>query len=449
MSRDFASIIHDILVGLLKDAQSDEAYEYVMPLYTAWESATSSSSRMKHIHQTIMAGLLDEPTFRDCVRGRDTKLLYKLLSKELPDTLCAPLREVALSLGNPDLFRDDTTKKMWKRIKKLMISLDLHDFVFGKTTMTEQTNSKEQTSKFAAERHERFNKAYRDFLYLVMRTFPPAAPETIIDAYDKAISHDSTAVLERFKKIVLPSLPDVARALQLQNQKADPETIAAVFNPYFGSDSSWFQQLPFIDQLPIDEHWQTKIANVPMPDISKTTSIEEARQLLEASEKHQIMRTVGDLNVTMSGIDSLIYSPIVTHLRNAAVNIMKRKKVDPQTLMPTSTKFDQSTSLEMVKELFHEIPAATNNAITTKDIEQLIGNAIMGNSDIPDSFSEVFSPEMIDFDCLDAVTELPIIGDVLGPVMAAAEGSMTGSTGKPAFAAAPTPAWAQRDDDSS
>lgn len=447
-SDGFVSGITGVLVGLLRDAQTDEAYDYVMPLHDAWETATKSTSKTRRVRKAILESLRNEPTFRDCVRGHDTTLLFQLLMKELPSSLAGSLREVSLSLDNRDLFRDDTIKKMWKRIKKIIITLDLYDYVYG--AEARGSVATKQPSKFVLERRQRFNTAYRTFIELLCDTFPPSRSRAqLLEAFDATIAADDTQMLEQFKKVLLPSLPDVARAIQLQQQKEDPAVVAAVFDPYFGDDPSWFKRLPFTDKLPIDEHWTKLIAAVPMPDISKTASLEEARQVLEASPKHRIMRTIGDLAVTMSGIDSLLYSPIVTHLRNKALDIMQRDKMNAQALLPTSTSFDQSASLAMVMELFREIPEATGNKVSQEDIEQLLANAMTGCDDIPESFAEVFSPDMIDFDCLDVVSELPMIGDVLGPIMASAEGQMRGVTGSSAFSSVGAPAWMQRDADSS
>jgi len=149
----------------------------------------------------------------------------------------------------------------------------------------------------------------------------------------------------------------------------------------------------------------------------------------------------------MSGIDVLIYSPIVTVLKEKAVEIMQREKMTAETLIPTSPSFSRGAIVNLVMELLQAIPEATDGKISAADVQTLITSVMGGGGiELPASFGDVFSPDMIDMDCIDFVTELPGLGDAFGPIMASMEGELTGKTGaKSPFGAVKKPAWLTRD----
>jgi hypothetical protein len=159
-----------------------------------------------------------------------------------------------------------------------------------------------------------------------------------------------------------------------------------------------------------------------------------------------IMKALGDLACCMSGLDMLIYSPIIKVLKEKAAVYTAKNKITPDQLLPNSETFDRGVAMGFVMSLLDTIPEATGYKISKSDMETIIANTMAGNPDYPDSFNEVFNAGMLDMDCLESLMELPGIGDALGPIMTSMQGQMTGVTGaRPAFGSVAAPAWLERD----
>ena len=433
----FNELVGNIAIGLLNDAKTDDSYNYVLPLYELY-AQTVETQDAEYMQMHFIAAIRNQPTFRECLRSRDTSRLQDIALQELPDSVGGSIKEVGLALSVPDLFREDAEKKMWSKIKKLVVKhCNLHDFVYGdgeNVDTTSPVDMETKASEIRQERAVRFNYGYRVFLEQLVQAFPKYNDDesmsyTALEQFDAAVKENSESVIRKFKVVVLPTIPEVASALQSKQRGQDDKSVEDVFEPYFGTDPTWFKQLPFIEFLGVDEHWQEQIGH--------------------GDNRATIQKAVSDLAVCMSGLDMLMYSPIVNALRKKAVEIMERPDMKGHSIIPgQGDNFDKNKAMAFVMELVQSLPEATNYQISSADIQTLIMNTFSGSGDIPESFSKVFSPDMIDEDCLDAVIEMPGIGDVLSPIMAGMESQTKGHTGKPAFSAVPTPGWMKRDGDS-
>lgn len=415
--------LESIILGLLNDAQSDEAYDYVMPFHTEF-TKTSETKPAEFFQMSFIAAVRNQAEARNCIRTHDLGKLEAILLYELPDSLGGAVKEVCLSVGVPELFRSDTLKKFWKRVKKLVHTSGLGSFVYDdeKIKEHEEQHKQEEHSVIVEARINRFNHGYREFLQQLSLAFPKEEDMRVIEVFDEMVAQNSTSVISEFKKQVLPLVPRIAKAVQ---DKEPGGGVTKVLAEYFGSDCTWFSQLPLLNHLSIQEYWAEQIANT--------------------ENKNIIMKALGDLTLCMSGIDTLIYSPIVSALKNKAIQIMTREKLSSGALTPGSENFSKAGAMNLVMELVQEIPAATDYRITSADIEKLVCNTLAGKEDVPDSFSEVFSPDMIDMDCIEAVSEMEGIGDALGPFMAGFESQLKGHVGTPAFGAVQTPGWMSRE----
>lgn len=431
----FNDLVGNIIIGLLDDAVTDDAYNYVLPLHELY-ATTLETKDAQYMRIKFIEAIRNEPTFRECLRTQDNAKLEQIALRELPDDVAGSIKEVALSITVPDLFKEDAKKKLWRKIKKLVVKhCNLGEFVYNGKNTEPDVNREVQLSDIRMERARRFNHGYRAFLQQLVNAFPvyfeiDEISQEAVEKFDEAIIDDIEAVLKQFKVIVLPIVPKIAKAIQekqreVKSDQAPKQNVEDVFNQYFGTDPEWFKQLPLVHYVDIDEYWESQIA------ITETRNI--------------IQKAVSDLTVCMSGIDMLMYSPIVNKLRDAAVKIMNRPDMKGTAVLPNQPGFDKTKAMGFVMELVQALPEATNHQISSDDIQKLIMNTFSGSADIPDSFSKVFSPDMIDEDCLDVVVDMPGIGDVLGPIMMGLEGQTKGHTGKPAFSTVPNPGWLKRD----
>lgn len=440
---EFNEKIEALVNGLLADSQSDVAYDYVLPLHEALVAAQQDYDT-EYLQMQFIRLIRESPQLRNHIINRNTSQALPILLKAFPHHLAPALKEIALGLDVPELFRADSEKKMWKRIKKLVMCSGLGNFVYAPEANDADTQQPSSRSKGAEQseikvaRTNRFNHGYRAFLAQLETAFPVLGGgeddggDTCVEAFDAAVEDDPEAILQTFKHHVLPIVPKIAEKVQEQKTAAG---VKSALEPYFGSDTAWFKGLPLVNSLPIDTYWETQIIN-------------------NDANKQVIMKALGELALTMTGIDTLIYSPIVSALRDKAKEIMLREKITPQSLVPTTGSFNKSSAMNLVLELVQELPAATGGKISSSDMETLITNLMAGRDEVPPAFNEVFSPDMIDADCIEAVSEMPGIGDALAPFMASMQGEMTGSTGMSAFGAAvEAPAWLSREaprrDDSS
>lgn len=432
-------IVESIVVGLLKDAQTDTAYEYVMPFHQAYAEIVETQP-MEYLQIAFISAVRREAEFRNCIRSHDLVLLETIALRQFPDNLCGPVREFFLSVGVPDLFRSDTAKKMWKRLKKLVYAAGLGGYVYGDDNQdadaTEETvaggggGGEREHSIIVQSRIDRFNQGYRDFLGQLREAFPPdEGAVDVQEEFDRRIGENQTSVLEAFKAKALPLVPKLAAGVQeSRGSGGDGKGVVAALEQFFGPDCTWVSELPLLELLPISKYW--------------------TEQMAKTENKHVLMKALGELALCMSGIDTLIYSPIVTILKNKALEIMRREKLDAGALTPGSPSFSNGGVMKLVMELVHELPAATGYRITSADIEALMTSLFSGSGDLPESFSEVFSPDMIDADCIDMVAELPGIGDAIAPILAGYESQSKGHIGVPAFGSVQKPGWMTRDRES-
>lgn len=440
----FNELVGNIIVGLLEDTRTDEAYEYVLPLHNLYVTTMDEHAKdPQYLQMKFIGAIRSQPTFRECFRSQDLARLEHIALNTLPDSVAGSIKEIALSIGVPELFKEDAQKKLWKKIKKLVIKhCNLGNFVYDDVTKAAGEEEDDavvvqdratQLSDIREERARRFNHGYRAFVEQLVEAFPyytggdDDISREALSQFDSAVGDDIEAVIRRFKVVVLPIVPKIAMAIQEKQRGVregeQPRNVEEVFAPYFGGDATWFKQLPFVEYVNVDGYW-------------------------DATDRHNrdiIQKAVSDLAVCMSGLDMLMYSPIVNRLRDKAVEIMSRPDMKGTAVLPNQAGFDKTKAMSFVMELVQSLPEATNYQISSDDIKQLIMNTFSGSADIPDSFAKVFSPDMIDEDCLDVVIEMPGIGDVMAPIMAGMEGQTKGHTGKPAFSAVPKPGWLQRD----
>jgi hypothetical protein len=430
----FNARVVELLQGLLSDAQSDIAYDYVLPFHAQLEWCQRERFPDFLLLKFIGAVREHQPASIVCIRNRETKALFALATKVFPDDLAAPLKECQLSLDVPDLFREDTSKKLWKRIKKLVYASGLGALVYeleeDDTTTTVNpvasgASKHTEISQIKQARINRFNHGYRSFLEQMSIAFPRFIGDTdqvdtsVMKRFDEAIALNQQSAIEVFKTIILPVVPKIVAQVQGGAVKGGVQT---VLEPYFGADPAWLKTLPYMSELAIDDYWQEQIVgNVENRTIT--------------------MKAIGELAMVMTGIDTLVYSPIVAALKTKAAEIMKREKMNLESITPGGGTFNKSSAFNLVLELIQELPAATNYQITSSDMETLITNMMAQRDEVPKSFSDVFSPEMIDFDCIGALSEMEGVGALLAPYMASMQSQVDGHTGTPAFASVQKPAW--------
>lgn len=355
---------------------------------------------------------------------------FEPLLDAAPLDVAAPAREVFLSLSVPELFAHDAGKKFWKRVKKLMYGCGIGDAVYGggssdaatETTERAQGQVNNPNDHSGGKRTERFNKSYREFLHNVVTSLDLATEaETVaaskLDEMKSGVGGND-AVREVFKKHVLPTLPKIAEVIQHDKSAAG---VSKALDEYF--TLSWFVQLPCVEYLDVTSaRWSQYLApGKPVRD--------------------QLLKEIGQLILCMSGIDALLNSPIVRALRDKTVAIMRRERLGGANFDPSSPDFQQTRIMGLIGELMQELPAATGGKVSATDVQTLITNVAMGKDDVPAGFHDLIDIEDFDLDCLDAVMELPGIGDVLSPLMAGMEGNLRGGTGAPAFGAVEKPAW--------
>uniref|UniRef100_A0A6C0IZY7 Uncharacterized protein n=1 Tax=viral metagenome TaxID=1070528 RepID=A0A6C0IZY7_9ZZZZ len=424
-SKAFNELVGNICVGLMNDARIDDAYETVLPFHELYATTVENNDE-EYLQMKFIALIRNSVTLRKCLREQDNLLLETIACQELP-SLNQTIKILALRIDDPKYFKEDATKKLWSKIKKLVVKhCNLHDVVYADDTQNEVTTvkSSERLVDLQKERAIRFNNGYRTFLSQVSIAFPTDKP--LLEQFDKDVAENTSVVLVEYKKLVLPILPKFAGVMQKQNDQSDvPTRVTRVFDEYFSAeDSSWFQKLPYMSQLNIDDFWRESIG----------------------ANRLALQRALGELTLCMSGIDALFYSPIVNALRKKAVEIMQRPDMKGTVLSPTQQGFDKDKLMSFAMEMFQSLPEATNYQISMTDIQNLIMCAFTGGSvNIPESFEKVFSPDILDEDCIDSIMTWPGVGDLLSPIMAMMEGQKTGHTGKPAFNAIPSPAWLKKE----
>jgi hypothetical protein len=433
----FNTQLEALFTGLIKDALHDDTYEHARNCYQAYITRADEVAE-DYFQRKFIEWIRQGVNVRQCLHYKETTTLQSLLEKECPAEVSGDLKEIFMALDNPLLFKADTIKKGWKRIQKLVYTCNLQKVVTGSDIPEEDdeekikrkrkgVKEKEDSTKEAAEgRIQRFNSVYRSFLAQLTQAFPGGEVDVVV-LFDDTVAADHGCVCQQFKEYILPFVPKFAEAIQEQQKSGDTSKDASekVFAQYFGDDPSWFKGLPFVDQLPIDVYWAEQIAN-------------EQNKLV-------IMKGIGDLVTCMSGLDTIIYSPIVKVIKEKAVVIMKRDNLTTADFNPTSPSFSRTKMINLAMELVHVIPEATGYKISSEDITTLITNVMSGKDDYPESFNEVFSPAMLDMDVLECVGDLPMLGDALGPVLAGAQGVLKGHTGTPAFGSVQKPAWIDRD----
>ena len=425
----FNSKVNDIFVGLTKDSQCDETYNLIKDCYLRF-LALCEDVEEDYFQQQFIALVRSNEDFCHCLRTKNTIELQRFVTEMVDEDIVGPVREIFMALNNPALLKRDAAKKAWSRIRKLILLCNLQDFVSGEEQEPDKDTKPPSSSvvkvekrvNAAKEREIRFNTAYRAFLEDLQVAFPGSEVD-VLGLFDGIVAQSSNTVLEEFKKYLMPFVPKLIKGIQSN----DFEEQKKVLDPYFGpSDSSWFKGLPLVNRMPVDRFWVEQMNN----DENRTS----------------LMKAVGELLSCMTGLDSLIKSPIVTHIRDKAMEIMRRDNVQASDFLPTSPNFSQSNMMQMVFELMHSLPDATDGKISPDDINKLVSSLTTGGDDIPDSFGEVFSPDMIDLDCFEMLGEIPGVGDAIAPVIAGAQGALKGHTCTPAFKSVQTPAWLERDE---
>ena len=466
-TKKFNETLDSIFMGLFKDSLTNVAYDYVKELYdefSNWvEDKSEEVAQMKFIEL-----VRQDAQFRQCIKAKDTADLHSIALKICNEKVSGALREITTSLAAHELFKADADKKMWKRIQKLVYACNLQRIVTGEeastTARSKMEKRSEEVSHIVQSRITRFNTAYRQLLVTLSTAFPEenGQPSTeCLDSFDELVEGQDSIIIESFKKRVLPMVPEIAKTFQ-GDASNDPESHAKVFHQYFGRNSHWFKKLPLIDLLPIDLHWESQMyvgveleslynEFFKLPHSQREQWFEghpEVKETFQRIYDHQItiMKALGDLACCMSGLDTLIYSPIIAVLKEKAKEHAEKNNIQPSQLLPNSDDFDRGVAMGLVMSLLDAIPEATNNKITKQDMETLISNTLSGRLEYPESFNEVFSPDMIDMDCLDCVADLPGIGDVVSPLMVGMQGQMKGVTGeKSAFGSVAAPAWLERE----
>lgn len=434
-TQKFNTQIEQFFTGLIKDALNDDIYANVRKCYEAYLHKADSEAD-DYFQRKFIELIRLRADFRECLHYKETGVLERVLTELCPGEIAGDLKEIFMALENPLLFKGDTLKKGWKRIQKLVYTCNLQRVVTGQDDPVEEDDAppkkkkgvkdKEMSVTEAAEgRIHRFNAGYRSFLHQLTQAFPGGKVD-VVAIFDQEISEDNGCICQAFKEYILPFVPKFAEAIQQEQQQGTGgDASTKVFGAYFGEDSTWFKGLPLINELPIDEYWSEQISN--------------------EQNKIAIMKGIGDLITCMSGLDTIIYSPIVKVIKEKAIEIMKRDGLKSEDFIPTSANFSRTKLINLAMELLHVIPEATGYKISSEDITTLITNVMTGKDDYPESFNEVFSPSMLDMDCLELVGDLPGVGDALGPVLAGAQGALKGHTGTPAFGSVQKPAWVDRD----
>lgn len=461
----FNATAESIFMGLFRDALQNDSYDQVTVLwkaYSAWLLNDPEIAQRKFIEVVRM-----DPICRSYIKGKRTDDLAEYLRELLKENreVCAAIHYVADAVKTGGgLFHVDAEAKTWKRVQKLVYACNLQRIVSDTTTTTKAEKRTEEVSHVVRARISRFNTAYRSFLETLSSAFPEEngqASTACVAKFDELVAQSESSVISTFKEKVLPMVPQIAKTVQ-NHEGADAH--AKVFYEYFGHDSRWFRALPLIDLLPVDIHWNTQMyvgeAREPLFKLFRTIPKQERdawwsqqqqqkdREIFERVDTNQmiIMKAIADLACCMSGLDTLIYSPIVAVLKERAKKYTTQNNITPEQLLPNNAQFDRGVAMGLVMSLLDAIPEATGGKVSKADMETLIQNTLIGNPEYPASFNEVFSPDMLDMDCLASVTELPGIGDALAPIMASMQGQLTGVTGaKSAFGSVAAPAWLERD----
>lgn len=457
----FNATLKSLLYGIFADAQHDGSYQAAKLVWDAYE-ATKRAEKPDFLYAAFIELVSRDAVVRACIREKNTEALEVLCVDRVPQA-----QALFDSLADDGGFKHDTLKKAWKRVQKLVYRCNLAELVSLKAAAAATVKP---ISAAAAQRIARFNEGYRAFLGELESVFPPSSSSSLAHPlpfpqalFDEAVARDNTAVIARFKKVLFPLVPKIMTAVQkgsVDKTTTIAVTQAAVLEPYVGADPTWFKTLPCVGEsaLQIDAYWPTTmvfddvvahdsfvrltLAEQATFEAANAARVSEWRRV--AGVRDGIIQALVSLTGAMTGIDALIHSPIVKTLKEKAIEIMTRENITTASFTPTSPSFDRKGITALVLELVATIPAATNNKITTDDVQQLLTMATSGKmAALPDSFAEVFSPDMLDVDCLLLLQEMPgVLGDVLGPMLAAYEGSMTGKTGtKSPFASVKNPAW--------
>ena len=402
----FPDTAESIFTGLLRDAQTDVAYDFVSPLYSYF-AVTEDKAGLKD----VFVGLLKtDATLLEAIRTKNPVLLQTAILDIASSEYGSDVREVCTSLGNPDLFARDAEKKLWKRIKKLVIAAGAHELVYGDAPPSPKLQKK---SKVVRRREARFKEVYQPFADRVNEVFRgKKSPVT-----------DTT--LAEFKEHALPAIVPLAEQLQ---SSQSTEGLGDALLQFFAEDASWVKGLPLVDADAItEEKW------------SAFTGSDNPRT--------EITESLVKVLLTVSGIEALLQSPIVMALKDKTKDIMAKRALTAESLVPTSPTFNKEAIGDLVKELVAALPEVTDGNVTLEDLKKLMENAIAGSDDVPEGLAEIFDPDIIDFDCFSVLTELPGIGDVLGPMLASMEGSIKGTVGASMFGdAVEKPAWMTREE---
>ena len=449
----FNESLTNLLTSIMADAQNNDEYAAAKVVWQAYvekfaEDATFCCTRFVELVEA-------NAVVRACIREKNTAALEVLFVDLVPSS-----QALFDALNRTSSFKHDTVKKMWKRIQKLVYKCELASIVSCVSAPTPQ--KKETRSALVTSRIKRFNEGYRTFLEELSVAFPVSSSGRLspLVLFDEAVASDDAAVMTKFKALLMPLVPKIAAGVQSKSIASQADAL----KPYFGDDPTWFKRLPCVGEsaLTVDEHWAAQMTFDEPVAHDSFLLLNEADRAVYATENSErcaewtrvtgvrdaIMKALLDLTGCMSGVDTLINSPIVAALKNKAVAIMEREKLTVASMSPTSPTFNRSAVMSLVMELVHEIPKATNGKISDDDIQQLV-TSFMGSvtgggapAQLPDSFSEVFSPDMLDLDCIDLLSDIPGIGDVLAPMLASMEGQMHGKTGaKSPFASVKNPAW--------
>lgn len=453
---EFNVALTSLVTALMADAQNDTAYNAAKTVWLALtkklaEDATFCCSTFVHLVRS-------NSVVRECISKKNTAALEVLCIDALPSS-----QALFDELSNESSFKHDTIKKMWKRIQKLVYKCRL-DALFGTENTPQPTPTTKTRSVIVATRVTNFNTRYRAFLDKLSATFPPdpavSTKPSPLTLFDDAVDKDDESIMTQYKELLMPLVPKIVSGIQSKNIASQADAL----KPYFGEHPTWFKRLPCVGKsaLTVDEHWASEMTFDDPVAHDSYLQLDETDRAAYANEngarvaewvrvtgvRDAIMKALLDLTGCMSGIDSLINSPIVAALKEKAIEIMERDKLTVASMTPTSPGFNRAAVMKLVTDLLHEIPKATGGKISDDDIQELITSfmgALAGGQmpkKLPDSFAEVFSPDMIDPDCIDVLGDIPGVGDVLAPLLASMEGQMHGKTGaKSPFASVKNPAW--------